>query len=262
MAVTLIKVDRNGTKYYQSDDCPKCGGKGYLYCYGHIEGGVCFKCGGTGKGSQTWKEYTPEYAQKLADRRAARAQAKSGENRAKFLEKEGFGADGFTYVIKGNTYSIKDELKAAGAKFNSYLGWHFANKDNGYDCFEINADDVAEFNSDWAFRWKDMEIVEHLLGELKEEENRANSVSQHLFSVGEKVTVSVTLSHIASFGTQFGTTCIFNFTDDDGNILVWKTATYQELEEGNRYVVKGTVKSHDEYKGIKQTTLTRCKVSA
>ena len=44
----LIKTDRNGTKYWDESNCPKCGGKGKIYYYAHVEGGICFKCGGTG----------------------------------------------------------------------------------------------------------------------------------------------------------------------------------------------------------------------
>lgn len=28
-------------------NCPRCGGTGYLFGYGHIKGGICFQCGGT-----------------------------------------------------------------------------------------------------------------------------------------------------------------------------------------------------------------------
>ena len=44
----LLKVDKNGTKYWFDDTCPKCGGSGYISGYRMIEGGVCFKGGGNG----------------------------------------------------------------------------------------------------------------------------------------------------------------------------------------------------------------------
>lgn len=28
--------------------CPKCNGQGIIYQYGHVKGGVCFKCQGAG----------------------------------------------------------------------------------------------------------------------------------------------------------------------------------------------------------------------
>ena len=42
--ISLIRVDRNGTRYYVSHKCPKCGGTGNIWYYNHVEGGVCFFC--------------------------------------------------------------------------------------------------------------------------------------------------------------------------------------------------------------------------
>lgn len=33
-----------------------------------------------------------------------------------------------------------------------------------------------------------------------------------------------------------------------------------DFEVGHKYLMKGTVKAHNEYKGVKQTVITRCKV--
>lgn len=80
---TLIRVDRNGTKYYEGlIECDRCGGEGIYYIGVHngkplpswVDNGVCFKCGGRGKVEGKWKEYTPEYEAKLAARRKAKAE--------------------------------------------------------------------------------------------------------------------------------------------------------------------------------------------
>lgn len=82
----LIKIDRNGTKYYEGMiECDRCNGKGIYYigvCNGQpvpswVDQGVCFKCGGEGKVRGKWKEYTPEYAEKLEARRRAKAEAQA-----------------------------------------------------------------------------------------------------------------------------------------------------------------------------------------
>ena len=73
MAARVIKIDKNGTKYWADERCRKCGGEGYIRGYEYIEGGICFKCGGSGKEpTYTWKEYTPEYERVLAARREVR----------------------------------------------------------------------------------------------------------------------------------------------------------------------------------------------
>ena len=81
---TLVKTDRNGTKYWNvTDVCPRCGGLGD-YVKG-INFGTCFLCGGSGKRNYIFKEYTPEHESKLEARRQAKA-AKRAEEAAKYAE--------------------------------------------------------------------------------------------------------------------------------------------------------------------------------
>jgi hypothetical protein len=46
--------------------------------------------------------------------------------------------------------------------------------------------------------------------------------------------------------------------DAAGNVFKW-FASSERLVIGTTYAVKGTVKSHGEYKEIKETCLSRCK---
>lgn len=82
----LIKIDRNGTKYYEGMiTCDRCDGKGIYYIGVNngqlvpswVDRGICFKCAGAGKVRGKWKEYTPEYAEKLEARRRAKAEAQA-----------------------------------------------------------------------------------------------------------------------------------------------------------------------------------------
>lgn len=64
---------------------------------------------------------------------------------------------------------------------------------------------------------------------------------------------------------------LHKFKDEHGNIFTWKTSDplgywdehgqWVHIDEGTQVTIKGTVKEHSEYKGIKQTVLTRCKVA-
>ncbi len=47
------------------------------------------------------------------------------------------------------------------------------------------------------------------------------------------------------------------FHNDEGNVLVWKTGSSGGFEFGKSYVVDYTVKGHSEYKGMKQTMISR-----
>lgn len=71
---TLIRIDRNGTKYYEGMiPCDRCGGAGGADKWA-LTGWSCYKCGGTGKVHGKYKIYTPEYEAKLEARRKARAE--------------------------------------------------------------------------------------------------------------------------------------------------------------------------------------------
>ena len=131
----LIRIDRNGTKYWNVvESCPRCGGRGD-YILGNLNYGVCFQCGGNGRHEYTWKEYTPEHEAKLEARREAKAQkrkeeaVKYAEEHADEIEAENrkiierryaeYGCDvnGIGYILTGNTYSMKDQIKRNGGKW-------------------------------------------------------------------------------------------------------------------------------------------------
>jgi len=58
---------------------------------------------------------------------------------------------------------------------------------------------------------------------------------------------------------QYGEKYIYNFTEGEGNQVVWFTSK-QDFEIGKTYNMDFTVKEHKEYNGVKQTVITRAKV--
>ena len=84
--------------------------------------------------------------------------------------------------------------------------------------------------------------------------------SEHVGEIGDKLEVKCsTFKTVYSFDTQFGTSWIYRFTDSNNNVYTWTTSTC--VEDDKVVSIKGTVKKHDEYRGVKQTVLTRCRVS-
>jgi hypothetical protein len=58
----------------------------------------------------------------------------------------------------------------------------------------------------------------------------------------------------------YGVTVLHRFQDASENVYVWfSSGSGAELDMGRVYSGKATVKDHKEYRGIKQTILTRCK---
>ena len=264
MGGTLVRVDKNGTEYWEDYTCPRCGGAGGADAWIHT-GWTCYECGGTGKAikPRIRKIYTPEYAAKLAERRLARAKAKAPEDNAKFFKKFGMNEEGKTWVVMGKTFEIKDQLKEAGAKFNSFIGWHFDHAVSEYDCFELSIEDIAEKDDVGVWVLFDAWWIEKILKE-KRNAHAPKTKSEWIGEVGDKLEITVKFLKYYTFETHFSyygeLNIVYKFADLNGNTVVWKTTKNLDLEPDKEYVIKGTVKELSEYRGDKQTVLTRCKI--
>lgn len=95
---------------------------------------------------------------------------------------------------------------------------------------------------------------------MREAEEAKNSTSVWLGEVGKKLSVQIVkASLLTSWETMYGLTNLYQFNDNEGNIIIWKTS--KELELDSIKSLTGSVKSHNTYKGIQQTELTRCFVT-
>ena len=174
-----------------------------------------------------------------------------------FYRWNAFDQNGDTWVVLGNTYEIKDELKKNGAKFSRELGWHFDKEIADYNVVKVNIIEVAEKNFDGKLFFKE-DAVEIVNSKKKALETFESTKSQYLGEIGERLTVKVILKKVYIFEGVFGTTGIFTFEDEEENTIVWKTSADKAFEEDTIYVLTGKVKEHSEYRGDKQTVLTRC----
>ena len=83
--------------------------------------------------------------------------------------------------------------------------------------------------------------------------------------VGQRLTVIIKdWRVVASWESSFGynqTVAIYKLVDENGNVYTWKTSGGIYCDESiDEVELKGTVKAHNEYRGVNQTELTRCKV--
>ena len=101
------------------------------------------------------------------------------------------------------------------------------------------------------------------VGEQVKREARAASPSAHLGAVGEKKHDFgvVVLERVNSIETDYGPLHIHTFRDASGNAIVWRTGAHN-YTPGVNYTLTGTVKAHSEFRGEKQTEVTRCKAIA
>jgi hypothetical protein len=109
------------------------------------------------------------------------------------------------------------------------------------------------------------------LREMEREINRRkrmeeDSQSVYVGEVGTRIKITATLVHTMDFGSDFGVTHMYKFKDESGNVLVWfassvywNPATGQDIAMGDTVVLNASIKKHEDFRGIKQTILTRAK---
>ena len=92
----------------------------------------------------------------------------------------------------------------------------------------------------------------------RRQQQEAESKSAFVGNIGDRITVAAqTVECVASWDTQYGMTYVYKIIDENDNVYTWKTG---KGLSNKAMVLIGTVKEHKEFRGIKQTELTRCKV--
>jgi len=94
----------------------------------------------------------------------------------------------------------------------------------------------------------------------KERESRIRNTSEYVGEVGKRVVFNLMVEKVLEFDGMYGTTLIHLMSDNLGNRFVWKSSG-KAFEIGIPIRIKATVKKHGEYKGTKQTELTRCSLA-
>lgn len=121
-------------------------------------------------------------------------------------------------------------------------------------------------------KWYDKKVEKKIAEERRMKENEA---IEFFGNVGDKFEKELVFDKSICYESQFGYGYILKFHDSENHVFTWFTnkdvyqfwcrphgdeGCWSEFEAGKKYTLKGTVKAHDEYNGLKQTTVTRCKV--
>ena len=259
-------IEKDGKQYITvKEPCPRCGGTGILTHFYHCDHGICFKCHGGGYFEKVVRIYTEKELNRMNKAKEQRREKAEKERRERQLKRQGewparngFGEDGMTWIfVKGNTYTIKDTLKAAGYKFNKQLGWHGAECLNdlpeGYEIYQIGFSEVYE----WPFEFASE--PEFIGAKVIEDAKAKAGCGEFIGEIGERLrALDVQFMREHSFEGTYGRTHVYEF-NYKGNVLVWMTSKdIDPDEEVEWFELTGTVKQHKNYKGQNQTYLSRC----
>jgi len=180
-----------------------------------------------------------------------------------WFKRNAIGEDGLIWIVFGeNTFAIKDELKELGCKFNPILNWHSAEPVDvpvGYGQFSISFDDLYEWNEKYGTAYPKSITKDLILARITELKGPEKpSLSEYYGEVGERFRgISAIYVKSRSFDTRYGWTVLHTFQIGE-NVLNWFTQKELDLTEGQSILLSGTVKKHEEYRGVKITQLSRC----
>jgi hypothetical protein len=171
-------------------------------------------------------------------------------------DKLGF-VNGYITIFKGNTYPHKDWLKENGARFTKLFNWSFASD------IEWPEAELPEDLESIQIPWEAVSSNDHLLPESEvrsyiESLMYEPSSSEFIGEIGDRIELTLTVTKAITLESYYGTSIMHIMEDDAKNVFVWTTKA-KNFPEGKVVTLRGTIKDHKEYKGIKQTILTRCK---
>lgn len=171
-------------------------------------------------------------------------------------QKEVLGfAEGYITIFRGETFDHKEELRTAGARYSRWWGWGIAGgsevpKIEGLEPVRLNWEIVGGEDG----KCYTEEVITKALESILYEEGKSTYQGQ----IGERLrNIPVTVISCNTFSSNYGDKQVITFEDDYENIYVWFTTTKQ-VEAGSTWLLTGTVKDHNSYKGVAQTILTRC----
>lgn len=175
-------------------------------------------------------------------------------------------------------YKIQEEMKKVGFNAESpeatkeaheALAW-IAEQDDSRSSYLHNVKLVCSMDkvNSWHFG-----ILASLLPTwnkslVREAERKAKEAaeanSKHVGNIGERITFEVASTKIVtSWETDYGMMWLVKFVSVEGNVFMWRASSLNALPDDFESIKKitGTVKNHDEFRGVKQTFVNRCKVA-
>lgn len=242
--------------------CPKCGGSGDYKNFG-----TCFTCKGAGYIIEEVRLFTAEEMAEYKAQKEQNAQDEATferrqeqEAKMKWLARHGFTEDGYTYVVLGNSYAIKDRLKVLGFQYENYIKWHAPLYEESPD-IQVKKIFVNDYYI-WAPGQKAYIIT--VEGKAKFEELYAEdrSNTEWYGATGERFTrIKVTLDQTRAKLTDWGAATLYSFVDKENHLFVWSTQTSPAIPQGEFYLT-ATVKKHgiNQMNKAKVTYIQRAKI--
>ena len=249
--------------------CSRCYGSGEYQWGAFANGsmqfrGVCFKCRGVGM----WHIGSEDEYNKLIAERDERIRIRSEKIEAAKSHPEVKALLADVDSLSAELMDLRDQCQ------NSKIRWPewaspTATKHNEYTTAksyivkltEIKEKIEAAFQDEGEDLLRKCQEVQEAKAKKEAEDEAKRANQKYIGTVGEKVNLEVTITHIHDYKSQWGAGSIFFMETLDGDRVNWFTSSSPDGMEKNKIVrIVATIKKHEEYKNNKQTVVTRVKL--
>lgn len=218
-----------------------------------------------GLGTMFFRQIT--YAQKRSDGKHDLGWLSPSDEGWKFMPvvKDIYGLEGEGYFAEGSV--TFDRAPAVhGDKFMQYMS-DLA----GLNSFEQNVRNIAKAGvvtsktanlAGGAIAGYMRANREQARQTLRKMQEAKSSKSEWVGEVGKRQSLGTcTVMFTRRLENQWGCTTLTRFTDSEDNMIVWfRSGNHDDLTVGMEVSLTATVKKHDSYKEVKQTTITRGRI--
>ena len=163
---------------------------------------------------------------------------------------------GYITIFKGDVESCEDWLRSSNARYARMWGWYIISTEEVPPTLPQLLEPVR-------LPWH---LVGNKDGTLKNDSAIATALADLMYSespsqyqgeVGDRLELAVCITQNIPLHNEYGSSTLHIMEDTFENVYVWITSA-KSWPIGSQKVIRGTVKEHKLYKGVKQTVLTRC----
>jgi hypothetical protein len=159
---------------------------------------------------------------------------------------------------------LTDRDHAVATDAQAYAAALTGRTDYEYNLSIVARDEFITHNSTGLAASMVPALFRHQETALKRTERLGSTAgSRHLGTVGERLkgVAALVSSYRALPPERFGSVHVYHLRTPQNDVLVWFASSVQEFKIGDRVMLDGYVKKHDNYQGVNQTVVNRCAVT-
>ncbi len=237
-----VQVGKNGNSGFVTvlENCGRCGGQGGSPHW-RPDGGVCYQCRGRRQLPATHRVFTEDRLQVLvnaanvkADKTRVSAARETNKKRLEFI----------AWAKEGNYGPLIGQILLAAKPFSDDFLSSLAGKLRRW----------------WVLTERQIAAAQKVF-ESRKKMSAADANSKWVGDIKDRLEFEGVILGVLEIVGYYGTTDVIRIRDLDDNVYTWFASGVHDVARGDRVAIKGTVKKHDEFRGVKQTVITRCKLT-